>query len=348
VTDAGQTLAKGKSRADPRTASLAKRLVLAFARAIASVPILNFGYDLLRFRKSYAPGLRIERVDRERAASHLLRKMHSLEKGLALPLPRPGFGKEKAVNLLREAELYRQRFGDDRIYRLCMAVLADYGEFQIRGGTPLEDLDLPKLRAESNDALAGARQTGREDVWRDSRMDFARFARSRSSIRIFTGEGVPEQDIVDAIDIASKSPSVCNRACARAFYTTDGKLMSEILRRQGGNRGFGHLAGGVIMVTAEMRAFYKVGERNQGWIDGGLFAMSLNYALHSKGYGVCMLNWSMDMLKDAGFRRRFKVPSSQAIVMLMVVGHIPDRLKVAVSPRRDVAEFAIPFERLLK
>lgn len=328
----------------PSIKSLSNHII----RKICRLSIANYAYDRRRFLAAYADDRLIKNMNYEQAASHLLRLMHSIEKGLALPSPRPGFGINKAVILLNSARVYKERFGNDQIYQLCMAVIANYREFQQRNGFPLQELSLNETQPQERKATAGARETTREEIWRDSRIDFKRFAKSRSSIRMFTGDPIPGEDIIDAISIASKSPSVCNRACARAFYTTDKKLIGEILERQGGNKGFGHLAAAVIMVTADMRAFHNIGERNQGWIDGGLFAMSLNYALHAKGYGVCMLNWSADMLKDFRFRRKYKIPNEQAIIMMMAIGHIPDRLMVAVSPRRDVSNFAIRFERLFE
>jgi hypothetical protein len=43
-------------------------------------------------------------------------------------------------------------------------------------------------------------------------------------------------------------------------------------------------------VRDQQRIFHieKVAERNQGWIDGWLFAMSLVYALHSLRPGSCL------------------------------------------------------------
>ena len=317
------------------------RLVSKVLRKTGLNVLLNHIYDFYRFYASRTPGNNVAQMDQDAASMHLLRLMHSLEKGMALPAPSPGFGKKKALNLHRQALAYRRRFGDDHIYRLCLATLAAHQRFQLliegdHAGFPLEDFD-----REVAGTQAGARRVTREEFLRTARIDFGNFALNRSSVRNFTGEPIDEADILDAIRVASKSPSVCNRACAKAYYSNDPDVIARALSHQSGNAGFGHLAGAVFIITADMRAFYKSGERNQAWIDGGLFAMSLNYALHSKGYGACMLNWSMDAANDVALRREFRIPREHSVVMMMVARHVPETFAVTISPHRDISNFAI-------
>lgn len=303
--------------------------------------LLNHLYDLYRFQRARNPHSEVEFMDRDAAAMHLLRLTHSLEKGLALPSPTPGFGQAKAINIFRQAASYRKLCGADEVYRLCMATLAEHHAFNERAGAASTEFDLTALIEASEGATAGAKDVTREYFLKTANFDFSTFALCRSSVRNFTSEPIDEQDILDCIAVAAKSPSVCNRASARAYYANDRKVIAKALSRQSGNAGFGHLAGAVILVTSDMRAFYKSGERNQGWVDGGLFAMSLNYALHSKGYGVCMLNWSMDAIEDAALRRDFNIPREQIVVMMLVAGHVPDKFSVTVSPRRDINQIAV-------
>jgi len=280
-------------------------------------------------------------MDKEAAAMHLLRLTHSLEKGMALPSPTPGFGKAKANNIRNQAAWYKDLHGDDEVYRLCMATLASHRAFQSNGETGTNAAVGEDQLDPAAQALAGYVEVTREEFLSRANFDFRSFALDRSSVRNFTGEAISESDLIDSIHIARKSPSVCNRASARAYFSNDRTVIDRALARQSGNRGFGDLAGALFIVTSDMRAFYKSGERNQGWVDGGLFAMSLNYALHSKGYGVCMLNWSMDALDDHALRSEFGIPAEHAVVMMMVAGHVPDSFRVTVSPHRSTDEFAI-------
>lgn len=107
----------------------------------------------------------------------------------------------------------------------------------------------------------------------------------------------------------------------------------EALRWQPGNRGFGHLASRALVVTVDLQAFSGPGERNQAWVDGGMFAMSLLYALHSLGYGACPLAWSQRSSFDRQARAALGIPPNEVIIMMIAVGTLPERFRVAVSQR---------------
>jgi nitroreductase len=118
------------------------------------------------------------------------------------------------------------------------------------------------------------------------------------------------------------------------------KKMQAALSHQNGNRGFGYRAQGVLVITSDLRAFVNAGERNQCWVDGGLFAMSVVYALHSLGLGCCMLNWSMEAAADRAMRKEMGIPDSEAVITMTAVGHLKERFKVARSHRRPLHEIA--------
>ena len=97
----------------------------------------------------------------------------------------------------------------------------------------------------------------------------------------------------------------------------------------------------LLLVTTDLTQFVTVGERNQCWIDGGMFAASLVYALHSLGLGTCCLNCSNDMAADRSLRIAAGIPDSEAVITMIGVGHLPDRLAVAQSPRRQVQDVLV-------
>ena len=111
------------------------------------------------------------------------------------------------------------------------------------------------------------------------------------------------------------------------------------LSLQNGNKGFGHLASHVLIVASDRACFASIGERNQPWIEGGLYAMSLVYALHALGLGTCCLNWSVDNQRDAELKQALAIPASYAIAMMIAVGSLPDIIPVAESRRLDPGEF---------
>jgi len=110
----------------------------------------------------------------------------------------------------------------------------------------------------------------------------------------------------------------------------------QALDWQPGNKGFGHLASRGLIVTADLQSFSGTGERNQPFVDGGMFAMSLLYALHALGLGACPLAWSMRPAQDREMRKALGIPDSEAVIMMISVGHLPDSLQVAKSHRMPI------------
>ncbi len=91
---------------------------------------------------------------------------------------------------------------------------------------------------------------------------------SRHSVRQFSDRPVDIDLLRAVVDMARKTPSVCNRQGPRVHIFDDAE---EALSHQPGNRGFGHLASKAVVVTADLQAFSGLGERHQAYVDGGMF-----------------------------------------------------------------------------
>jgi nitroreductase len=142
-----------------------------------------------------------------------------------------------------------------------------------------------------------------------------------------------------AVDLAMRSPSVCNRQTARIHVFT-GEDAQRALSFQSGNRGFGHRIPMVIIVTSDLRYFTGTAERYQGWIDGGMFSMLLLLALHAQGLGAVSLNWSVNNERDRELRNAVAIPEYERVIMLIGCGFpSPDGL-VPVSSRRLATDVA--------
>ena len=64
--------------------------------------------------------------------------------------------------------------------------------------------------------------------------------------------------------------------------------------------------------------------------------MSLVYALHSLGLGSCCLNWCVEKETDQKLRRITGIAESEAVIMMIGVGHLPEKLVVARSMRKSL------------
>ncbi|WP_272818753.1 nitroreductase family protein [Prescottella equi] len=165
---------------------------------------------------------------------------------------------------------------------------------------------------------------------------FEAIARSRSSVRNF-GPGIVDVSIIEAcVRIAQTSPSVCNRQSARVRSYARGEGADAVLALQNGNRGFGATASHVLLVTSDLTAFLTPGERNQAFIDGGMFAMTLVYALHDRGVDSCCLNWSTVRSQDRKLRALLGLPEEEVVMMMIAIGFASENSSVTKSPQRDV------------
>jgi nitroreductase len=300
-------------------------------------------YDLARFRTfSGMCGLK----DRAIHAAAIIKTYHRVEKGLALAKPRPGFGLPAVRQLLSEVRSYIDTYESDRVTRSALNTLCEYQAFNTRQGVAAEpDIEqgIADLFARQGSVAADCQDGGtqvvfREDIHAAARKDMFPFFFSRYSVRQFDNQKVDIALIEQAVRMAQKTPSVCNREAGRVAVIQHKPLQEKAFALQNGNRGFGDQADKVLIVGADLRCFLNVGERYQAWIDGGMFAMSLVYALHSLGLGTCCLNWSVEPEADRALRAELNLPQEWAIIMMIAVGHLTERFAVAQSPRRPLSE----------
>lgn len=165
------------------------------------------------------------------------------------------------------------------------------------------------------------------------------FFNSRYSIRDFSEKTVLRDTVARAIELALKTPSVCNRQAWHVYHIDNRELIDSTLAHQNGNSGFGNEVPSLLIITTDLNAFEMPEERYQHWIDGGMFSMSLVLAFHSLGLGTCCLNWSKNPIGDIKFRRAIKIKESHTVMMMLAVGYPSETLKVCQSVRKPLDEY---------
>lgn len=174
----------------------------------------------------------------------------------------------------------------------------------------------------------------KEELIRAAGESFDSLVNSRHSVRQYSSEKVNPKLLESSALMASKTPSVCNRQAFKVRFYTDKEKVNELLKHQNGNKSFRNEIPVLSVVSVDLRFFEGAGERNQAYIDGGLFAMSLVYGLHFNGLGTCFLNWSVKHDVDRRFRNASLIPDNEVIITLLSVGNMKDEFKVATSPRK--------------
>lgn len=166
--------------------------------------------------------------------------------------------------------------------------------------------------------------------------EFRTLCELRRSFREFSSQTVSDEVIRQAVELAQLSPSACNRQPCKVYATQDNELKQSLLRHQNGNAGFGHLAPVVMVLTADAGHFFGAIERNQPYIDGGLFSMSLLYALQVQGLVSCCLNWCVSPATDIAVHELMAIPSSERIIMFILAGFPISKTAVPKSHRKSV------------
>jgi len=299
----------------------------------------NYLYDLKRFwhySSAIKPIKELVQLEAKIDARY-----HNIEKGLTFSEVKLGFGKEKIELLLGFLDQYQQSGFDQsrRSFQTALSVLAEYIKYHEEQNFNVDWLK-KKVRKYTykHKFSGGTKEVSRFDLVSKQNGNFKDLAFNRHSIRNFSSEKVELSQIREAVAIAQMSPSVCNRQSSLVHIVNDETLKKKTLEIHKGNSGFGHLASSLLIVTSDMRTFTGIGERNQCYIDGSLFGMTLTYALHSLGLATCIMNWSVTKGTDISLHALLKIPDHEVIMFIIAVGHYPEKLLVAKSIRKNLED----------
>ncbi|NHN26145.1 nitroreductase family protein [Flavobacterium jejuense] len=298
---------------------------------------LNKRYDLSVFFK-YSFTNKKTNSKQSKIAS-LTKDYHIVEKGLALPYTRNEFGKQKIIKLIKDAKLYFNEYGKDEIILDIKSCLSEYYEFNKMNNIDLNNEYFKSISSfisdESNKGIGGTKIITKKEIETATNFDFETFVKTRSSIRDFDISDLDITLIEKAIDLARYTPSVCNRQSWGAHLYTNNKKVLEVLEFQNGHGGFKESIKGVIVITTNVAMFTKL-ETNQIFIDGGLFAMSMMYALHFQNIGSCPLNTCMPYIDEIKLKKKVGINENERVIMMIAIGNLKEEFKVAISNRRDL------------
>ncbi|MEX1447572.1 nitroreductase family protein [Enterococcus sp. C76] len=294
-----------------------------------------FKMDKKRFLKNFS---RNSSSDKEKLKARLLFFSHSIEKGLSREKIRYGFGKKVLPELYRLVKLYHKLDYDldDSVYLNSLSILNQYICVH-----QLQQFDISKIInvKEFNDiywlddnGTGGVKYILGDHLQKNNFKNFKELALNRSSVRDYCDSEVDLQKINEAIEIATKSPSVCNRQSARIRVIRNKSLIEKALKVQGGFNGY-NLPPCLLLITTDTRYFIDVLERNQVYIDGGIFAMSLLYALEYENLAACALNTMFDPKREIVTRKLLNIENYENLIMYISVGNFKKQYRVPKSYR---------------
>lgn len=276
----------------------------------------------------------------------LLFYYHKIEKGLSMPGKRRFFGLEVIPQVIRLLTVWESNGNSksDLIYIGAINSLRSYKIFisQANIAQSPETLKIVTDFLYQREITPSAASTPIKITKTQIEStipfdDFKTLCEVRRSAREFNSEKVPRELIEQAISLAQLSPSACNRQPCKVYIAENEALKKSLLSHQNGNAGFGHLAPIIFVVTSDSNHFFGAIERNQPYIDGGLFSMSLLFALQTQGIVSCCLNWCVAPSTDIATHNLLNIPSSERIIMYIAAGFPVATTTVPKSHRKAIS-----------
>jgi nitroreductase len=319
-------------------ASVFHVLVCMKVSIVASGVYLHDAVHFMMHSHSLRKKLRCRQLE-----SKLWAQAHVIEKGMSLPKPRLGYGQAGIESLFGFCDQYlKGEFPvEGVVFVNAVQVLKSYVRFHEEHAYDVSDLKrrIDAYHVPCGEILeAGRIQVSLAEYRKQATSDFSALANSRHTIRSFSGEAVSEGKVRDALEIARKTPSACNRQCWRTYWVRSQEMKDRLLELQNGHRGFGDTADSFLVITADVSSFFGLMERHQSFIDGGLYAMTVLNALHYVGVGVCPLNWCVMPKKDRQLHQALQIPVSENVIMILALGGLPATIVAAKSVRKSVDE----------
>ena len=192
-----------------------KKLVPTYVKYLYRA-IPDYYYDLKRFYK-YASNQGVKDSE-EKYIGHIVKRYHVIEKGLTMPSPRLGFGKEVVLDLINLCNQYIDIYGTTNVQlHNAIAVLLAYIEFhKDKSFTIAENIvtaiKLLSQRVNNSDVLPQQQiHITKEEYFNDIDKSFEAFSNSRKSVRNYASKDLPIEKILKAIELARNTPTSCNR-----------------------------------------------------------------------------------------------------------------------------------------
>lgn len=275
----------------------------------------------------------------EKIESEITLKYHSIEKGFLFNPVRFRFAKEKVRELiaLMNRDLVRPNYTRLQI-QASTNILCKYYEFHQENNIDITDYftfdNYLHFKGELINDLGSKKKHTYDNFFSESESNFLRFSSSRCSIRNFTGEKIPRSTLERIIDLANNAPSVCNRQPVKIYVLEKKELIDEILKIQGGLKGYSDTLNQLVVLTSSRSYFYSTGERNQLYTDGGMYLMNLLYAFHYYKIGACPAHWGLPVSADKKARKLIRLTDSEQIVCLVAIGIPTQQFSTTLSPRK--------------
>lgn len=278
----------------------------------------------------------------------LRRNVHMLEKGLSMRPRRSHF----ALDYIRDTvaafvalEGQPGRDGtDDRELQWAHDVLAEY--FRVVGDHPVVNAAREQFRARPlgrDERSCGPLAPYARDLQRPIPVaydDLLELSRRRRSVRWFRPDPVPRPLLEKAVEVATLSPSACNRQPFAFHILDDPDDVHAVSQIPMGTQGWSHNIPVFVVIVGDLGAFFDERDRHLIYTDGCLAAMAFVLALETLGLASCCVNWPDIEWRERQMAEALSLKPSERPVMCLAVGFPDESGLVPYSHKKEVASIA--------
>lgn len=298
-----------------------------------------FNYDRKFFVNNFINGT----TTNETLNYDLILEIHKLEKGMTSKQIRP-FGVDKVKKIIKLLNLYQKKgYEESFASNLAISILCKYKEiYKENNWIDKSEYILVSnyLNSHKNNfkISSGAYEIKFDDIKKSLNLDYFSFLKSRHSVRNYSREKLKQEDIEKACEMAILSPSACNRQMCKLYYIQKEENKKLIEKYTQGLSLFDLTNANYFIITFDVNSFYFLGERNQGWLNSGLFCMNFVNALHSLGIGSCIAQFANSPKEEKILKDKLSISKSERIAVIVVCGYYDNSSKIPVSSRKDKEE----------
>lgn len=279
--------------------------------------------------------------------SRIMYNVHALEKGLSRRNhQRLGFGKNALKNLNDALVVYVKNGYplNSFSYLQGCSILQSYEAYHRQKNFDVtfihEIVNDDFFKQDVSDVQTGFQVVAKKDKEHNQEKTFFDICENRTSVRDFEGTPVELSKVMNVLDVAKKTPSVCNRQGWEVYLIKDKDKIRQTLKLQHGFSGYSQPEY-VLAITVLNSTFLSPVERNESFVDGGLFSMSVLYGLEQEGLAAVPLNAMMNSKQEKSIRNLLNIRQSANFIMFIAVGNFPEKSISPISARKSAEDFTI-------
>lgn len=281
----------------------------------------------------------------EKESFYLLRRnIHRLEKGLIMKKRRAIFALEyieETVDAYVKVVTGSRDKVSEKNLKWYSDVLSEYFEVIDLSNEKLQRLqviferNIDKIETKGSKSIPYKRNF---DILNVDYYDFYNLSKLRRSVRWYEDKPVPRELIDKAINVASLSPSACNRQPFEFRVFDDKELVQKVAGITWGTVGFSQNFPAIIVVVGKLEAYFDERDRHVIYIDSSLASMSFMYALETLGLSSCPINWPDVKEFEGKMEKLLGLEKNERPIMLISLGYPDKNALVPFSEKKELFE----------